>query len=248
MSVFRSILTIMTLLILCNCKSDPEKDGVMASKVMFKDGAGAFTPKEKEHIKEQIHTSEKEIRNLLPNLPDSITVTIEIVDWNLDMVGGVTGRTETNSPPHVAIQISSTFPDGIIAMADNALRRTVFHEFHHLHRGWAIQDNVYGPGIATAAVNEGLAVVFSEEYANLGVLEADTPPEESIADAWMKEILELPINAEYRKWMFEHPDGRLAIGYRAGNFLIRRAMGKSGKDIITLSTMSPKELLKMGGY
>ncbi len=48
--------------------------------------------------------------------------------------------------------------------------------------------------------------------------------------------------------MFEHPDGRLAIGYRTGNFLIRKAIAKSGKNIIELSENTPDQILKLAGY
>ena len=48
--------------------------------------------------------------------------------------------------------------------------------------------------------------------------------------------------------MFEHPDGRSAIGYRSGNFLVRKAMEKTGENIITLSKRTPEEILKLAGY
>ena len=74
--------------------------------VTFTEDGGKFTTSEKELIRETVLESEQEIRPLIPTLPDSITVSLEIVDWDLDVVGGVTGRTESNSPPLVMIQIS----------------------------------------------------------------------------------------------------------------------------------------------
>jgi hypothetical protein len=151
-----------------------------SSVVTFTEGKSRFTPAQEELIQDIVQTSELKVRELLPNLPDSINVALEIVDWNIDVVGGVTGRTETNSPPQVVIQISETYPGGVVKAAETALEHTIFHEFHHLYRGWAIQDNKFGPGIDIASVNEGLAVVFSEVYTV--AMEADSPPEATVAE------------------------------------------------------------------
>lgn len=247
MKSIKILFVVVSALVISNCKNGPKEKKSTNTKVSFKEETTPFTPEQKQLITEAILESEKEIRTLLPTLPDSIEVAVEIVDWDLDVVGGVTGRTDTNSPPFVAIQISEKYPGGVTAAVQTALKHTIFHEFHHLSRGWAIQDNVYGPGIPNATVNEGLAVVFSETYTHQATA-ADTPPEAAVAEQWMKEILELPLNANYQHWMFEHPDGRLAIGYRTGNFLIRKAMDKSGKTILELSKETPSDILKLAGF
>lgn len=223
--------------------SHPHKPSGLS--VHFQEANYEWTAKEKKLINKLIKKSEKEIRLLLPHLPQNIEVDIQIIDRNIDVVGGVSGRTESNVPPLVVIEISKVFPGGITAAVKAALRSTLFHEFHHLARGWAIKDNKYGPGISTAAVNEGLAVVFSEEYAKIR-FEANGYPKE--ADSWVKEILALPKDASYHEWMFQHPDGRTAIGYRSGHFIIRQAMASSGKDVIELSQLEPEEILKLAGY
>lgn len=247
MKSIKILVLFLALNLINNCKNAPNKGEPTSSIITFKEDATPFTAPQKELIHEVVLESEKEIRNLLPTLPDSISVSLEIVDWDLDVVGGVTGRTETNSPPVVLIQISEKFPGGVTKATQMALKHTLFHEFHHLSRGWAIQDNVYGPGISIAAINEGLAVVFSEEYTGES-MEADTPPEAAIAEQWVEEIRALPINANYQHWMFEHPDGRLAVGYRTGNYLIRKAMAKSGKDVLELSELTPDEIYQLAGY
>ena len=61
-------------------------------------------------------------------------------------------------------------------------------------------------------------------------------------------IMLLALNANYQHWMFQHPDGRLAVGYRTGNYLIRKAMAKSGKDVLELSEHTPDEIYKMAGF
>ncbi len=244
MKSIKILVFFIALLFINSCKNQPQPIG---ATITFKEEESSFTPEEKELIQEIITNSEDEIRVLLPQLPDSITVAVEIVDWDLEVVGGVTGRTETNSPPLVAIQISEKYPGGVTAASQTALKHTIFHEFHHLSRGWAIQDNVYGPGISIAAINEGLAVVFSEEYTHQ-YMETDSPPEATVAEQWTKEILALPKDANYQHWMFEHPDGRQSIGYRTGNYIIRKAMANSGKSVIELSKNTPDEIWEMAGH
>lgn len=247
MKSIKILFVVVSALVISNCKNAPKEAESTSAVITFKEETASFTAQQKNLIQETILASEKEIRDLLPTLPISIEVAVEIVDWDLDVVGGVTGRTDTNSPPFVAIQISEKYPGGVTAAVQTALKHTIFHEFHHLSRGWAIQDNKYGPGISTAAVNEGLAVVFSEVYTNQ-TMEADSPPEPEIAHQWMLEILDLPVTANYQHWMFEHPDGRMSIGYRTGNYLIRKAMDKSGKDILELSKETPSNILMLAGY
>ncbi|MEM6377477.1 MAG: DUF2268 domain-containing putative Zn-dependent protease [Bacteroidota bacterium] len=144
------------------------------------------------------------------------------------------------------VQISNNYKEGKIDSIYAGLKATIFHEFHHLSRGWAIQDNKFAPGIPNAMVNEGLAVVFSEIYTGT-VFESNAFPE--AADSWVKEILDLPIDASYAKWvMGEHPDGRTYIGYRTGNYLIRKAMAESSKNILELSELLPEEIVALAGY
>lgn len=247
MKSIKILVLFIALAVISNCKNAPKEAKSTITEVSFTEDTSAFSPEQKQLITNIILESEKEIRTLLPTLPNGIEVNVEIVDWDLDVVDGVTGRTDTNIPPFVAIQISDKFPGGITKAVEKALKPTIFHEFHHLSRGWAIQDNVFGPGIPNATVNEGLAVVFSQTYTYQST-EADTPPEAEIAEQWMKEILALPLNANYQHWMFQHPDGRFAIGYRTGNYLIRKAMEKSGKTILELSKETPKDILKLAGF
>ena len=144
------------------------------------------------------------------------------------------------------MQISNNYQGGVIDSVYEGIKSTIFHEFHHLSRGWAIQDNKFGPGISNAMVNEGLAVAFTEIYTG-NIIDVNSYTEE--ADNWVKEILSLPLDASYAQWvMGEHPDGRTYIGYRTGNFLARQAMKNSGQSILELSSLMPNEIIKLAGY
>ncbi|MGB5460828.1 MAG: DUF2268 domain-containing putative Zn-dependent protease [Eudoraea sp.] len=246
MNLLRTLILTIPLLLIISCNSNAKKSPIAKVDVVFQEDSLKFTESQKVFIREVISNSEEEVRNLLPNLPDSIKVIVENVDWNLDIVNGVTGRTETNHPPLVLVQISNNYQGGVIDSVYQGIKSTIFHEFHHLSRGWAIQDNKFGPGISNAMVNEGLAVAFTEIYTG-NIIDVNSYPEE--ADNWVKEILALPPDASYAQWvMGEHPDGRTYIGYRTGNFLARRAMNISGKNILELSSLMPNEIIKLAGY
>ena len=71
-------------------------------------GTAGFSDEEKQLITELITQAEQEVRALLPTLPDVIEVTAMVIDRNVDIVGGVTGRAD--APGKVLIEISSVFP------------------------------------------------------------------------------------------------------------------------------------------
>ena len=127
-----------------------------------------------------------------------------------------------------------------MAGAQTGLAATIYHEFHHLARGWTIEGNKFGPGIVTAAINEGLANVFSETYTKTA-FEGNAYPND--VKEWFEEVLTLPLDANYNQWMNEHPDGRIAIGYRVGSYIIHQAMTATNRSILELSNISPDDIL-----
>lgn len=246
MNMHRSLLLIIPVLCIISCNSNSKKVELANVNVVFQEDSLKFNESQKVFIRDVISNSEKQVRDLLPNLPDSIKVIVEAVDWDLDIVNGVTGRAETNFPPLVLVQISHHYKGGVIDSVYQGIKSTIFHEFHHLSRGWAIQDNKFSYGIPNAMVNEGLAVAFTEIYTG-SKNEVESYTDE--ADNWVKEILALPLDASYSEWMMgEHPDGRTYIGYRTGNYLARKTMIKSGKTILELSELMPNEIIKLAGY
>ncbi len=222
------------------------RDAKPGLDILFEDGQFKFTMEDKQLIDSIIVQSEKSIRALLPTLTENIRLIVSIIDRNIDEVGGVTGRAETHTPGEVIVEISNVFPGGVKEAVKTSLASTLFHEFHHIYRGWAIRYNKFGPGISIAMVNEGLAVAFSEIYTG-NIFDVNSYTDDT--DNWVKEILLLPIDANYSKWvMGKHPDGRTSIAYRAGNYLIHKTIAKSKINILELSELSPDEILKLGGY
>lgn len=237
------ILNFLLLLVQLNSYAQMNTDSGL--NISFDEKTNPFSKSQKELIVNILTDSESKIRSLLPSLPKDIKVSIQNTNKDFTINGGVNGRTERNSPAEVFIEISNVFQGGITKAVETALASVAYHEFHHLSRGWAIQDNRYSIDIYTATVNEGLAIVFSEIYTNVH-LPWNTYTDD--VENWADEIIALPKNSNYSTWMFQHPDGRIGIGYKTGNFIVRKAMAKSGRNILELSKLSPKKIWKLAGY
>ena len=180
----------------------------------------------------------------MPILTPDITVNVVAIDRNIDIVGGVTGRAD--APGVIEVMLSTATQGGVSASARQALTSTMYHELHHLVTGWTMTENKYGPmhGIPIATVNEGLASVFAETYTDEYFAEAYDYPEQ-VAE-WLDEIMQLPLDANYNHWLSGfHPDGRSAIGYRLGRYVIHEAMRKTGKNILEVSEMTPDAILQL---
>jgi uncharacterized protein YjaZ len=97
-----------------------------------------------------------------------------------------------------------------------------------------------------ARVTEGMASVFERDYAQATVPWATYTTEE--AKPWVEELRQLPPDAERRSWLFRHPDGRRWIAYKAGAYLVDRAMHASGKSAAELVAMPTDQILRLAGH
>ena len=175
--VFNIVLLLMFIIggpTIINAQSK-DKSGL---NIVFKEPTDKFSTEEKQLIHSTVVQADQKVRSLLPRFTENVEVIVSITDENVNRLGGVNGRTESNIPPVVIVEVSKVYPGGIKKAIETALSALVFHEFHHLYRGWAIQDNKFGRGISIAAVNEGLAVVFSEIYTGV-TLEGNIYPSEA---------------------------------------------------------------------
>ena len=227
--------------ILLSEKSVPPTNG---TNFYFVDGEdAAFTNEQRARIKEIIKATITKTKKLYPSLSENINFNIHSVDRDFSMVNGVTGRADRTH--EIEISLSSTYKGGMDKAIDDGLEITLFHELHHIVRGWVVHENKFGRGIDIAAVNEGLADVFAEAQSGRA---ASTFPGDPDFDAWTIEILALPKNANYGEWMNQLPDGRTAVGYRTGAWLVREAMANSELNILELSELSVSEIYKLAGY
>lgn len=209
----------------------------------FPDSDKKFSDNQKKTIEETVVNTVKDFSEMFELTKTPIKFTIHIIERDLSDVYGVTGRAD--KPDEIEISISSTYAGGLNKAIMDGLKATVFHELHHTIRGWTIHGNKFPRGIDVAAINEGLADVFAELQVGrpLNKLSTDINYHE-----WANEVIALPQNANYGHWMFMHPDGRTAIGYRLGAYLVKRAMENSQLDIFELSKLSIAEIYQHAGY
>lgn len=126
-------------------------------------------------------------------------------------------------------------------------KSTLFHDFNHLVRGWTAQSSRQSLNFMDAVLAEGLATTFEMTQTGQKPMWAEIPAD---IDGWVSELLHLDASAytEYRKWMFEHPNGRLWIGYKVGTYIIKKVTEKSNLDVLELTTLPTADLLKLAEF
>ncbi|OJJ21507.1 hypothetical protein BKI52_13260 [marine bacterium AO1-C] len=211
-------------------------------EIVFEPENHRFSSLERQIARNIIINASQKVRSLLSTLPKKIKVSLSVTNENLEEIGGVNGVALSNAPAEVAIVVSRKYPGGIQAAMQKSLSVIIFHEFHHLSRGWVYHDNAFEASILNASINEGLAIIFAEKYTGVKLARFDCPKE---VNQWSKEIQSLSKQANFDHWMFEHPDGRSAIGYKVGKYLVQEAMKYSGENIVEISKHTPKEILQM---
>ena len=176
-----------------------------------------------------------EVRPILPSLPAQIELTVRP---GADVIAE-TGETATVTPPAgVVWTVDPSRPGGVVKVAEDELRASLFHEFHHLVRLAAGT-----PGsIVEHAVFEGMATVFERDFAGV-----DPPWGKYSEDviALEKELLSLPGDASVRDWLFSHPDGRRWIGIKVGAYWVDRAAAASHRTSAGLAAVPAAEVLAM---
>ena len=190
-------------------------------------------------IRASCDAAEPEIRALLPGLPGRIELCAE-TGRNVLAETGELGTAAT--PGRITWIVDPDRPGGIPVIARSQLRSTLFHEFHHLARGWVKSGGRRWPRMIDAVVCEGLASAFERDFG--GRVPPWTRYPDDVAD-WVDELSTLPPGAPYHPWMFRHPDGREWIGYKAGTFIADRAIAASGRNAAELATTPTDDILRM---
>jgi hypothetical protein len=178
-----------------------------------------------------------EVRPLLPELSPLVRLSVSAGRWVIPEYGCVGMALGSG---HVRWRVDVTRPGGVEAIARAHLRATLFHELHHLARGYVMS----GPpcSLVHSVVSEGLATAFERDAAAHAAPWGEYPRE---VPHWVDELLALPDSASRQQWMFQHPDGRRWIGYRAGTFIADRAMAVSGRSAADLVTTPTAEILAL---
>ncbi|MFL1467386.1 DUF2268 domain-containing putative Zn-dependent protease [Marinobacter sp. HN1S83] len=192
-------------------------------------------------IEEVCAAADLEIRSHLGGLPQDIELACQAGEFVIPETGEMGTAI---APKRVGWTVNSKVPGGVAAIACAQLRFTLFHELHHLVRGWVMYGGPEPTSFMEGVVSEGLATVFERDFGG-----RETPwgkyPED--IEEWIAELLELPVSAPYNQWMFQHPDGRSWIGYRAGTYIADQAILASGLSAADLALVPSDEILRMSG-
>jgi hypothetical protein len=192
-------------------------------------------------VREVCMATEPEVRALLPALTQQIELAVQTGTFVIPETGEV-GMAA--APGRIRWTVDPSRPGGVAAVARSQLRFTLFHELHHLVRGWVISGGVPLTSFMDAVVSEGLATAFERDFAGRRPPWGEYPED---VHQWVVEFLELPVSAPYLHWMFQHPDGRRWIGYRAGTYIADQAMAASGLSASELVLTPTGEILRKAG-
>lgn len=182
---------------------------------------------------------DNELRTLLPTLPDPVHVHIATGRRVIPEMGCAASAM---TPRSVSFRLDPGHPGGCAVLLHQRLHPALFHECHHLVRGWVRHGGKLRHRFIEGVICEGLASAFERDAAD------STPPwcryPDNVRD-WVDELLRLPMSAPYAQWMFLHPDGRKWVGYRAGVFIADRAIAASGRSAAELAETGYEEILQL---
>ena len=207
--------------------------------VTFADPHVPFSHEDRRIANKICADSAMELRVLLPALPDVVHVQIGNHGRVIPQFGYGARATTMNS---VSFVLNPDHAKASALLMQEHLRPALFHECHHLVRGWVLRGGRRPRRFIDGVIHEGLASAFERDAAGQASPWTSYPSE---VGSWVNELLALPVNAPYADWMFFHPDGRRWIGYRAGVFIADCAIAASGLTAAELVHSSSEEILAL---
>jgi hypothetical protein len=208
-------------------------------KIEFEDRDGRLDTADRELARQICTAADAELHALLPTLIDSVDLRIATGSDVIPTIGYGARAMTFNS---IAFTFDPYHPTGIRSVFEKFLRPALFHECHHLVRGWVKRGGKRRAHFIEGVICEGLASAFERDAAGHEPPWCSYP--ENVRE-WVSELLRLPASAPYAEWMFMHPDGRRWIGYRAGTFIADRAIAASGRSAAELAETDYAEVLKL---
>lgn len=210
-------------------------------RVTFEEPHAPFSREDRRTAEKICADTATELRFLLPALPDVVHVQISNHGRVIPQLGYGARATTVNSVSFV-LNPEHAKPGALLIREH--LRPALFHECHHLVRGWVLRGGRAPRRFIDGVIHEGLASAFERDAADHASPWTSYPSE---VGNWVYELLALPVNAPYVDWMFFHPDGRRWTGYRAGAFIADRAIAASGFSAAELVKTSSEEILALAG-
>lgn len=219
------IAVVAGLVLVVSCRDTTE--GVRTQFV----GSYAFSATERRVIAKIAGEAAREARTHLPALAPQITLR---VDSGKDVIPELGALGGASAPDYITWTVDADRPEGVVGIAEAHLRATLFHECMHLVRYAAIGDY----SVMGRAVGEGLATAFERDFAGAAYPWGQYPAD--VAE-WVEELLALPPDGK-------PPEGRRWMSYRAGTFIVDRAMKNLNLTAAQLATVPTAEILAAAGF
>ena len=127
--VAAGVLTILSVALLAT------SSGAIELEFAKNEDGYSFSEDSREVIRRIANEAEAEVRRILPGLDSKLVLVVTSGSFVIEETGE-TGA--ALSPGRIRWTLDPTRPEGPIAIAEVHLRETLFHELHHLVRGWLI--------------------------------------------------------------------------------------------------------------
>jgi uncharacterized protein YjaZ len=200
-----------------------------------------FSDEEKKTVIAITIAAEKEIRILLPQLPEIILLSV-MTGQDVIPTTGEVGL--CMAPGYVRWIVDPKLKESVNEIAKASLRSTLFHECHHLVRGFVMYGGKPIRSFMDVVINEGLATVFERDASGSNPEWGRYPAD---VENWVNELQQLPLSVPYEEWMIRHPDGRSYIGYKVGTYIVDRAIKNSGVSAADFVLTTTEEIFELSG-
>jgi hypothetical protein len=187
----------------------------------------------------EVRTAFKEVSKLLPFGSQRINFFIQPRIYGLIEETGDSAHTYNSE--FIELAFDPTKDRQGLEVILSGVRPGVFHEMNHAAR---FNIPIYHKTFLDNCVMEGLATVFTRDYTGEKAGWADYP--KNVSD-WLYELIDKNDMFYWQEYMFKHADGRRWIGYKVGTYIIDQALERSGKNIIELTKMECKDIMKLAG-
>jgi hypothetical protein len=177
-----------------------------------------------------------EVRELLPELPETIQIYFDNEFLQNEIgVGGFAYDYDI-----ITISFDENFSNKELQRRE--LRGIIFHESYHLAHGFYAQKPAKSP--LHIAVYEGAAGVFQRDIA--GIERIGSFNNDAEMTQWYEKVKPLDNNFDWYKWkVYDEESGKHAILYALGTYIIDRAIRLSKMSILDLRHKSADEILKL---
>jgi hypothetical protein len=225
-----AVVTVLLVTLYSNCGTAP------VDVVFYRSDDHRFTRAERRLIEDVAEQAAADARALLPDLPPFLIVRVQAGSEVLETTGDRAARA---TPNVVYWTVDPERPGGVIAIARDSLRRSLFHHLYGLARASAMPE----PRSALADnVAFGLETIFARDFSGDPVPWATYPPE---ARDWVDEVAAVPAGVDYQERRIQVDGESRRLAPLVGMYLADEAVRRSGRSAAALVGAPAAAILEM---